>query len=168
MQDFDVVTLVLRWIHILAAMAAFGGALYMRFALMPAAHESLDPVMQEKLREALRARWARFVNGAIAVLLVTGLVNLARFSMSSNLPAMPYQAIFGIKFLLALVVFFVATVVVGKSPAFARARENMGGWLTALIAATVVIVLLSGLLNQVRHAHAAPGEATMVAPSEDG
>ena len=165
MQDVDVVTLVLRWIHILAAMASFGGALYMRFALMPAAHESLDPPTREKLREALRARWARFVHGAIAVLLVTGLVNLVRFLMSSNLPAMPYHAILGIKLLLALVVFFVATVVVGKSPAFQRARQNMGGWLTGLIAATVIIVLLSGILSQVRHAHTAPGET---APSVEG
>jgi len=165
MQDVDVVTLLMRWLHVLAAMATLGGATFMRFGLLPAAAESLDEPAQQKLREAVRARWARFVHGTIAVLLVTGLVNLLRFSMSPGAPAMPYQAIFGIKFLLALVVFFVATVIVGKSPAFRRARENMHGWLSGLIVLTVLIVLLSGILNQLRNTGrtpAAPATATQV------
>lgn len=168
MQDIDVVTLVLRWIHLLAAMATMGGAMFMRFGLLPAATESLDDPAQQKLREAVRGRWARFVHGAIALLLVTGLVNLVRLSLSSNLPAMPYHAILGIKILLALIVFFVATVVVGKSPAFQRARENMRGWLSGLIALVVIIVLLSGMLNQVRHAHRPASGALTTAPGADG
>ena len=168
MQDVDVVTLVLRWIHLLAAMATFGGAMFMRFGLLPAATESLDDSPRQKLREAGRGRWARFVHGAIGLLLVTGLVNFVRLAQSSDLPAMPYHAIFGTKFILALIVFFVATVVVGKSPAFQRARENLSGWLSGLIALIVIIVLLSGILNQVRHADRPAAEATTTAPGADG
>jgi len=168
MQNVDVLTLLLRWLHVLAAMAAFGGALYMRFAVLPAAHQTLDESTREKLREQLRARWARFVHGAIGVLLVTGVINIVRFSMSSDLPPMPYHAIFGVKVVLALVVFFVATVVVGRSPAFERARQRMGAWLSALIVVIALIVLLSGMLNQLRLAGRGTGAPPAVKTTTEG
>ena len=36
-MDFDIVGIILRWMHILAAIALFGGTIFQRLALVPAA-----------------------------------------------------------------------------------------------------------------------------------
>lgn len=149
MQGFDVVTLVLRWIHIVAAMAAIGGAIFMYVAYVPAS-ETLEESTRQSLREETRKRWAKFIHGAIGLLLITGGINFVRLAVLSKINPMPYHAIFGVKFLLALVVFFLATGLVGRSPAFAKVRQNPRSWLAGVVVLGIVIVLLSGVLNQVR------------------
>ncbi len=163
MQDVDVVLLVLRWAHIFAAMVTVGGAVFMRFAFVPGASESLDEDANGKLRRAVAGRWAKIVNGAIAVLLLTGGAIFVGTSMSSGVPPMPYHAIFGTKFLLAIGVFFLATALLGKSPAFEGIRKKGRLWLIVLLAMAMVIVLLSGALNQIRGAHG-PAPAAVAAP----
>lgn len=154
MHDVDLVLLVLRWVHILAAITAVGGAIFMRVAALPGAEDALNEAERAKLREAITRKWGKVVHGAIALLLITGLANFFRTSLPPALPAIPYHAIFGVKLLLAMGVFFVGTALVGRSPAFAAIRQKSRSWLNLLILMAVVIVLLSGMLNQIRHAHA--------------
>jgi len=149
MQGVDVVTLVLRWIHIVSAMAAIGGAIFMYVAYVPAS-ETLEESTRQSLREETRKRWAMFVHGAIGLLLITGGINFVRLAILPKIDPMPYHAIFGVKLLLALVVFFMATALVGRSPAFAKVRQNPRSWLAGVVLLGIVIVLLSGVLNQVR------------------
>ena len=63
---------------------------------------------------------------------------------------MPYHAIFGIKFLAARAIFFLASALAGKAPGFAKMRENSGKWMVAILLLGGLIILLSGVLNQVR------------------
>ena len=167
MKDVDIVLLLLRWAHILAAMAAVGGAIYARFAVLPGSAASLDEPQREQLRQAISKKWGKFVHGAIAVLLVTGFWNFFRTSIPPALPAIPYHAIFGVKLLLAFGVFFIATALVGKSPAFESMRRHPRYWLGVLIVMGVLIVLLAGMLNQIRYAHhpSTVPAATVAAPS---
>ncbi len=152
MQDVDMLVLVSRWIHIMAAIAALGGAAFMLVAYLPAAGAALDENARERLREAVAARWGRVVHGAIAALLITGGFNFVRLAMPPKVDPMPYHAIFGVKFFLALGIFAIATALVGRSPAFDGIRRQARRWLSILLALGALIVLLSGLLNQVRNA----------------
>lgn len=149
-MDLDVVQIVSRWLHITAAVTAGGGALFMKLALHPAV-ESLPPEMRDAVRSAVRARWAKVVMISIAVLLATGLYNLVVILQTYDLKGTPYHAIFGMKFLLAIAIFFLASVLVGRSEMAQKARQNAGYWLTVLTAMLLVLLALSAVLKNLPH-----------------
>ncbi|MCH8241943.1 MAG: hypothetical protein IH897_04945 [Planctomycetes bacterium] len=150
MHDVNWLMLVSRWIHLAAAFTAVGGVAYARIALLPSAAEVLDDDAHAKLREAIRRRWSRVVHVCIGLLLLTGGLNFVLLALRSNMEPMPYHAIFGIKFLAAMAIFFLATALAGKAPGFAKMREKSGQWMVAILLLGGLIVLLSGVLNQVR------------------
>jgi len=159
MNKIDVALLVSRWIHILTAIVAVGGVAFMRLALLPSAREALDEPTHERLREAVRRRWSKFVYASIVLLLLTGGLNFVLLAMPPKIHAMPYHPIFGVKFLAAMAVFFLASVLAGRSPAFKEMRKNAGRTLTLILALAAIVVLLSGLLSQVRSTQAPPAPA---------
>ncbi len=122
----------------------------MRFALLPAAKAALGDDVHEKLREAVRVRWAKFVHAAIALLLITGAINFAILALPPKIKPLPYHPIFGVKFLAAFAVFFIAEALMSRGPGFAKIRANRAKWLAILLSLGALIVLLSGILNQVR------------------
>jgi hypothetical protein len=142
--------LISRWIHLASAIIALGGAMFMRFALLPAAKATLSDDVHEKLREAVRARWAKFVHAAIALLLITGSINFAILAIPPKVAPLPYHPIFGVKLLAAFAVFFIAEALMSRGPGFAKIRANRAKWLSVLLSLGALIVLLSGILNQVR------------------
>lgn len=150
MESSDYLLLITRWLHIGAVVVAIGGAFFMRVALMPAAKATLDDATHAKLREALRARWFIVVQSCIAILLVTGGINFVMLAMPPKVEPMPYHAIFGVKFLAAMGVFFIASVLAGRGEGMAKMRANRAKWLTVLLILAGVIVALSGVLNRIR------------------
>jgi hypothetical protein len=150
----DWIIMVSRWLHIAAVVLAIGGAAYVRFALLPGMREALDESAQEKLRSALRRRWARLVHASIAVLLITGSFNFVMLAMPPAVHPIPYHPIFGLKFLAALAIFAMASVLVGRSPNFEALRRQSAKWLNLILMLAVVIILLSGFLNKIRVAQA--------------
>jgi uncharacterized membrane protein len=165
--DIDALLLISRWVHISAAVVALGGAVFMRFALMPAAAETLAEEVHQRLREAVRTRWAHIVHACIALLLLTGSLNFLWLALPPKIEPMPYHAIFGVKFLAAIGVFFLATVLVGRSPGLAKMRQARAKWLGVLLLLGALIVLLSGVLSQVRAGQSARpvAPASAVRPS---
>lgn len=146
MEAAAVAALVLRWVHVLSAILGVGGAMFVRFALLPAA-ATLDDAAHAQLKEAVRVRWARFMHAAVGLLLVSGLANFALKVTTYKLPPL-YHMLFGIKFLLALAVLGIASVLVGKSKLAVKLRERQAFWLNVNIALAVVVVCLSGGLRQ--------------------
>lgn len=157
MNDIDIAVLLSRWIHIGAVIVAIGGAVYQRFALLPGAQEALDDDARDSLREALRRRWSKVVGASIGVLLLTGFLNFVLVAVPPKIHAIPYHPIFGLKLLMAFAIFFLASVLAGRSPGFAAMRKNSAKWLNVIIALAVVIVFLSGLMSQIRQ-HQTPPE----------
>ncbi len=166
MENIDVALLVSRWIHIVAAMVAIGGAAFMRFALIPGMGAALEPEQQQRLREAVRSKWAKFTHGCIGLLLLTGFANFYMVALSTKMPANPYHFLFGPKLLLALVVFFLAIALVGRSPGFEGLRKKARTWLGVVIALAIVIVLISGTLNQIRMNKPAADTAPAITPAD--
>lgn len=150
--EIDVLPLVARWLHLLAVIVAVGGAAYTLLALRPAASEALDEPTHQRLRDAILRRWRGVVNVAIAVILITGGFNFYWLALRKPIDPVPYHPVFGVKLLAALFVFFVASVLVGRSPGTAPMRAQAGRWLTALLITAAVVVLLSAVLGQLRTA----------------
>jgi len=163
LAEIDFLLLISRWVHLAAAIVALGGVAFSRWALMPAAAATLTDDAHEQLREAVRTRWARLVHACIALLLLTGAINFVWLAMPPKIEPMPYHAIFGVKFLAALGVFFVAAVLVGRGPRLAKMRQNRATWLGVLLALGALIVLLSGVLNQIRSSERPLGMSTSLA-----
>lgn len=150
MDNVNWLLLVSRWVHLAAAFVAVGGVAYARFALTPSAAEVLDDDSHAKLHDAVRRRWSRVVHVCIGLLLLTGGLNFVLLAMPPKVEPMPYHAIFGIKFLAALAIFFLATAISGKAPGFAKLRQKSGQWMVVILILGGLIILLSGVLNQVR------------------
>ena len=138
---------VSRGVHVFAAMLAVGALAFQAFALRPALGAEEAP----ELAESIRKRWAPFTHIAITLLIVTGLYQLMVAGIPKGKETSSYHMYFGIKFLLAMVVFFFVSALGGRSAAFQKLRENGATWgrLTLLIA--IVIVALSMMLRSIPH-----------------
>lgn len=145
----DLPLLISRWVHISSVVAAIGGVVFMRFGLMPAANEALTEEAHAELREAVRRRWAKFVHGSIAMLLLTGFYNFYALAIKPGVDPV-YHAIFGPKILLAFGVFFIGSGLLARSTAFAWMQRDRKKWSGVLLVLAALIILLSGILNQVR------------------
>jgi uncharacterized membrane protein len=160
MEPIDVVNLVSRWLHILAAITAVGGTIFARFVVVPTL-EPLSPDERSALHAAMRARWSKIVAAAIGFLLLSGLYNIGYLSVEYRLPRW-YHPVFGVKFLLAMVIFMIASLLAGKTPAADNLRRNLKLWLNVNVTLAVLVVCLSGIL---RTADRVPKEAEAAADS---
>lgn len=143
-----IIEILLRWMHILAAITAVGGTIFARLALVPSLGV-LNEDARSKLHEAIRQHWARPVQMAISFLIVSGVINIIVIEKSYNVSLVRYyHPVFGIKFLLALVVFFLASALTGTGKATQRFRDNRRYWLTVNMVVAIIIVCLSGILRK--------------------
>jgi uncharacterized membrane protein len=153
----DPVTLLLRLAHVLAAIAALGGLLFARFAFVPAAEE-LGAETADRLHAGVRRRWFPWVIGAITLLLASGLANYVL--LMRRVKAAPelwggdwmgqtgYHALFGVKFLLAMIVFYLASGLVGRGAGTQWIRDARKQWLSVTVGLGVAVVLISGWMRQ--------------------
>ena len=156
LAQLDWVAIASRWLHILAAITAVGGTIFMRFALLPSVG-ALPDDERKKLHEGVRSRWVKFVMAAILFLLASGIYNLIlkekQFKMAADgaksLYHTLYHMLFGVKFLLAFVIFFLASALTGRSPAFANIRQNARFWLTLNLVLAIIVVCVSGVLRAI-------------------
>ncbi|MGE0756035.1 MAG: hypothetical protein AB7F89_13690 [Pirellulaceae bacterium] len=159
--------LILRWAHILGAVLLVGGTLFWRVAFWPAVQE-LPEDLRANLNSALRRRWSRLVMLASGLLLVSGLINFMTIVTSydlvkDDLPGRLYHPLFGVKFLLSLVVFLLASLLAGRSGAAERMRQKERFWLSLNAVLAILVVCLGGLL---RAADRQPKAATSARSAE--
>jgi uncharacterized membrane protein len=160
--------LALRWFHLVAAMIVVGGTIFMRFSLVPSVSVLADE-QRKALHEQIRSRWAKLIAGAVAFLLVSGIINFLMFLSESKTPAWQqwhqtynslYQFVFGAKFALALVVFFISSALAGRGEATKKFRQDAKWWMTVNLVLALIVVLLSGVL---RFTHVGPTQPKTVA-----
>lgn len=152
----DILALLLRWTHIFCGATLIGGLVFQRFGLLYASSQ-IDGEARTAFGMAWRSVWSRVVMATSALLIVSGLVNFwlvmrAFDAANGELPSW-YHAVFGIKFLLALALFFLASLLSGRREKSARLRENPGTLLNISLVICLAIVVLSGMLRSV---HMAP------------
>ncbi|MBC7815790.1 MAG: hypothetical protein IAG10_02700 [Planctomycetaceae bacterium] len=134
-----------RVLHVAVAIVLVGGTVFMRFLLMPAAKE-LPEAEHDQLRQRLFARWKPVVHRGIAVLLLSGVFNYIQ-QRPKHAGDSLYHALMGTKMLLALVVFFIASALVGRSATFEKMRQNRAKWMGLIVLLSALIVGISGFVK---------------------
>ncbi len=138
----------------------------MVFVLIPAAKQLSDE-QHERLRTLVNGTWKRFIHVGILLFLITGFYNYFQ-QMPMHKGDGLYHALIGSKMILAFVIFFIASVLVGRSATFEWMRAGREKWLKIIVLLAAVIVAMSGFVK-VRGAKAAapPIEATQtLTPTE--
>jgi uncharacterized membrane protein len=149
MEPQFLISLVARWLHILSASLALGVPIYVRFVLMPALSQ-LDESQRGAFREALHARWRIFVHVLIVIFLATGFwtyLGAGRWRDFDAAAKPRYHMLFGIKFLLAMAMFFISSALAGRSAALAGMRANAKMWLGVLIVLGLCVVGSGGVMR---------------------
>lgn len=131
-----------RWVHVGTAIVLVGGSVFKRFVLMPAAN-GLPDSEHTALRERVMGTWRKYVGIAIGLLLLSGVYNYVRAIQAGRHGL--YHALIGTKIILALVVFFLASALVGRSPTFEPLRQQRKKWLAITILLAALVVALAGV-----------------------
>ena len=161
----DALLLLLRWMHIFGVVLLVGGLCFSRFALLPALADTEED-SREKFQERIRRKWLPWVIIAITLLLVSGLANFLLFNSAVKsqgwgdgewMKQTSYHTIFGVKFLLALIVFYFASGLVGRGSGTAWIRSDRARWLGVTLGIAVAIIILSGWL---RNLHTGPNQSS--------
>lgn len=115
----------------------------MRFVLAPAAAQ-LPDAEHAKLKELVMGKWKRFVHAGIALFLISGLYNYVMQLRVHQHDKFLYHMLIDTKILLALVIFFLASALVGRSKSFEGMRKKAKFWQMIIILLATIIVGISG------------------------
>ena len=142
----NALAVVLRWLHIVPAVVAGGAAVFYAVALVPALGE-MPEGERRAARERIAGRWRLVVMISITLLLLSGVANYALYEAPAHHGQTLYQALLGIKVLAALVVFFLASALSGRSAALEPIRRNARFWAAWNASLVLLIVLIAGVLR---------------------
>ena len=145
MEISEVLPLLFRWMHIIAAIILVGGTLFMRLALAPAASAAADSETAE-LREAIRRKWAKWVMISVGLLMVSGMYNAVKKATGFDLSP-TYNVLLLVKIVLAFIAFYLSAVLSGRSNKALKFREEETKWLNILCGIMLAIVLIAGYMK---------------------
>jgi hypothetical protein len=140
--------LLLRWVHILAAMILVGGTFFLCYVVVPGQDGQSSDARQASWL-LWRPRWARLVMICSGLLLLSGLINAVRIILDYSFPDAPYHALVAVKLLLALAIFWISAVLAGRSELADRLRQKLSFWLTINVVLSIIIVCLAGYMKMV-------------------
>ena len=143
MEALDIVS---RVVHVATAIVVLGGSIFMRFVLMPAATQ-LPEEEEQALRGRVMGTWKVVVMIGIVLFLASGFYNYLVVSLPEHRGDTLYNALMGIKILLAFGIFFLASALTGRVAAFECIRKNAKLWLGITILLGVLVVVIAGYLK---------------------
>lgn len=146
------VGLLSRVAHTACAATLFGGLVYLRWVLAPAApSDDRDAALFASRRGA----WAMCVGICSGLLLLSGFYNFFKFTAAyPNLPKL-YHPLFGVKFLLALSVMAIMALIAGKTKLAEKLRGSLKLWLNVALALSLTTYALGAVLRSYRDLPAA-------------
>ena len=72
----EILNLLIRWIHVIAAVVWIGGNLVLAMVIVPYFRQNLPPVQRIKLLTQIGKRFEPIVWGCVGILFFTGLINI--------------------------------------------------------------------------------------------
>jgi hypothetical protein len=169
MPRFDAaycLALTSRVLHILSAIVLVGGVFYLRMVVAPRLRQSDADAGSDPWFAGRRGAWAMWVGIATLVLIITGLWNYWQVIREYEKMAASYHMLAGIKMLLALLVFFLAAVLAGKSAVAEQLRQKMKFWLGLCLVVAIAVVILGSVLRSYPHTKLLEGPS-LLAPAND-
>ena len=145
MDSQFLIDVISRIVHVSTAIALVGGSVFMVFVLLPAAKQLSEPE-HERLRSLINKTWKRYVHVGILLFLVTGVYNYLQ-QMPLHKKDGLYHGLIGTKIILAFVIFFIASVLVGRSKKFEWMRAGREKWLKIVVLLAAAIVAMSGFVK---------------------
>ena len=146
MDETLVLPVVMRWLHVLSAIAVAGSIFFYVLVLRPAVAKTLAPEYAAALRDPLMRRWKLLIHPSILLFLLSGFYNYLVVVAPAREGQSLYHALFGMKFLLSLAVFTLAIVLTSTRDWSQRWRDSRGAWI-ALALCTVAVVMLGGVMK---------------------
>lgn len=144
-----ILTLVMRWTHIFSAIILLGGSVFLRFVLLPAAAQTLDQETLGRLRPAMTARWKKIVMVLMVLFLVSGFYTYIAVGVPAHRGDGTYHMLFGIKFLLAMLIFLLASLITGRTSLAQKLQANNKMWLVVSILLGVAVVCIAGVMKMI-------------------
>lgn len=144
-----VVPILIRLVHILAAVAAGGAVLFQLLAVHPSL-ATLPEAERTRFRASVVDRWRPVAYLLMALLLITGLVTYVAYRIPEYKPHASkgvYHGLLGVKILLALAFFHAVTVLTLPGEKGDKYRASAGFWLRWMAALLLVIVALGAVLR---------------------
>ncbi|MGD0498205.1 MAG: hypothetical protein ABSC23_07190 [Bryobacteraceae bacterium] len=134
----DLLSTIMRWLHISSMAALVGGLLYARLAMLPAI-QALAPDAREMLGERAAAAFRPLAFAAMAGAAISGFYNM----LTSPGHSARYHTLLGIKLLLAAHLF-AATILIVRPHCRRRARLMAGALISGL-----AIVLIAAYMKRI-------------------
>lgn len=146
MDSVPPLDVLFRWIHVGSAIVVLGGSVFIRFVLLNAL-SGMDEETAKDVRARVVKIWKRFVHAGILLFIISGFYNYVMVSIPNHKGDGLYHALLGTKIILAFIVFFLASALVGRSSTFAWIRSNIKIWLLVTISLAALIVAISGFVK---------------------
>jgi uncharacterized membrane protein len=146
MDSSLVLPAIMRWVHMLAAVAVAGGIFFHMLVLRPAIAKALTAEQALALREPLMRRWKMIIHPSIVLFLLSGFYNYLVVTSPQHEGQALYHALFGVKFLLSLAVLGLAIVLTSTRTWSERWREGGGAWI-GLTLVTLAVILIGGVMK---------------------
>jgi uncharacterized membrane protein len=143
----DAVAVTSRVLHVGSGVMLLGGLLYVRLVLAPALASGGDA--EQVLFAGRRKAWGWAGRISALLLLVSGTYNLLRYIGAVQLPPL-YHMLFGMKFLLGLVLMFLAELLAGRSSLAQKMRGAVVPATTFAALVGVAILALGAVLREIR------------------
>lgn len=140
------VLLTSRVLHVLSSIILLGGIFYLLAVVAPRVVAAGTHGDADAWFGGNRAAWAKWVGITTALLLVTGLFNFISI-VKANEIARSYHMLGGMKILVALVIFFLAAILAGKTTLAESFREQMPKWLQLTMFVGIVIVIIGSVMR---------------------
>ena len=150
----DWIAFLSRFVHILTAITLAGGLIYISIVQLPALQECGGQERgggDDELNETLRRRWARLVMFSIMCLILSGIYNYITTISAAKAGEIEiarfYHPVVGVKIILAFGVFFLASILSGRTPAARRMQEKIRSRMHGAVLAVIVLVALASALK---------------------
>lgn len=136
-----ILAVISRWAHVGTAIVLVGGTAFLRLALIPALEGD-----SSELVSRIRERWKKVVHAGIALFILSGFYNFWLMIPKHKGDSL-YHPLVGIKILLAFVVFFLASALVGSKEGTKKFRDNPKKWTGIMLLLAAIIVGISGFVK---------------------